>query len=73
MHKIVIKKAFTGVQYHNDCPYCGLNTNLLPEEEKVIVDNVKYCKCCYDGKSNKKKVVPGDYYTFSLSSAKPNW
>lgn len=52
MNKIIVKAALLGVQYHNDCRYCGLNTNLLPKEEQIVVDEVKYCKRCYNEKIN---------------------
>ena len=72
MNKIIVKETFLGVQYHNDCLYCGLNTNLLPEEERVVIGEVKCCKRCYSEKTNKKQIGPSDYYGFSLSSGADN-
>ena len=68
MNRIVVKKTFFGVQYHNDCPYCGLNTNLLSEEERAVIGEIKYCKRCYNEKINKKQIKPRDYYELSFSS-----
>ena len=60
MRKIQIKNEFYGVQYNNNCPYCGLNTNLLPESERVEIDAKKYCVRCYREGVNKRHVTPED-------------
>lgn len=72
MNRIVVKETSFGVQYHNNCPYCGLNTNLLSEEERAVIGKIKYCKRCYNENINKKQIKPGDYYEFSLSSVADN-
>ena len=61
MGKIQIKPNFYGVQYNNDCPYCGINTNLLQESERVEVNSRNYCVRCYREGVNKRHVTPKDY------------
>ena len=72
MNRIVVKKTYFGVQYYNDCPYCGLNTNLLSEEERAVIGEIKYCKRCYNEKINKKQIKPRDYYELSVASGLDN-
>ena len=62
MRKIQIKREYFGVHYHNDCAFCGLNTNLLAESEKILVDSKIYCKSCYQKGIDKKSVTPKDFY-----------
>lgn len=68
MGKIQIKREHFGVHYHNDCPFCGLNTNLLAESEKVVVDSKTYCKHCYQKGTEQKNVTPSDFYMLSFGN-----
>ena len=65
MRKIQIEKGFYGVQYNNDCPYCGVNTNLLSESERVEINSKTYCVRCYSEGVSKKHVTPKDFYSMN--------
>ncbi len=45
----------------NECPFCGINTSLLSDREKVTIENVTYCKSCKIEGVSKKNVTPGDF------------
>ena len=73
MKRIQIRKHILGIGFnHNDCVYCGLNTNLLGEDETVVIPeknekgNIigckKYCRHCYEGGIDKKRAEPSDFY-----------
>ena len=62
MRKIQIQREYFGVHFNNDCAFCGLNTNLLEDSEKITVDSKKYCKSCYQEGTDKKSVTPRDFY-----------
>ena len=63
LKKILVKPDYYGVKYHMECPYCGLNTNLLSEKDRVHSDDGRiYCLSCYEGGKDKKTVKPSDFY-----------
>ena len=62
VRKIRIKNEYLGIHYNNECSFCGLNTNLLDESEKVVVESKKYCKSCYQNGIDRKSVTPKDFY-----------
>ncbi|MCH5188357.1 MAG: hypothetical protein J1F63_08120 [Oscillospiraceae bacterium] len=68
MGKIFAKNLFC--IYFKDCPLCGLNTALLPENERVEVGREVFCRPCYEAGKNKKRVTPADYYHVSLQNQK---
>ncbi len=66
---INIKREFWGIHMGDDCPVCGLNTNLLKKKECVLKDGKKYCRNCFGCESNsKKQVIPYDFYEMRDSS-----
>ena len=60
MSKLIIKSKMR----IKSCPFCGLNTSLLPENEKKSIDDKTYClQCARDGIS-KLHIAPVDFYHF---------
>ena len=73
MKRLQIKMSALGIRHnHNDCICCGLNTNLLEENESVVIPEKnergivvgykKYCRHCYEEGLNKKHVTSYDFY-----------
>ena len=64
MNNPIFKKLATPIQSTGprECPCCGFNTNLLPDEEKKVDSNGNcYCRLCVFGRS-KRKVTVRDFY-----------
>ena len=53
------------------CPFCGLNTSLLPKEQRVSENGQTYCRQCKKDKMPKLTIKPKDYYEISFDPKRP--
>lgn len=58
MKKINIKN----ISWNLYCSYCGWNTLLLPDNERIRVGDKGFCRCCYEEEKNKKSVTTKDFF-----------
>lgn len=60
MSKLIISKHPRAIP----CPLCGLNTVLLPDNQKVHDEDKVYCRQCKNDGISKMQIDPGDFYAF---------
>ena len=62
MRRIKVTKDIRGIKYRLDCPFCGFNTSLIPDEKKAVVNGKVYCSSCLKEGKSIKTVTPGDFF-----------
>jgi len=53
------------------CNFCGLNTALLPDNQKAQVENKVCCRQCKENGRSKMHINPGDFYSSKFNPQKP--